>query len=330
MGNQVLRGAIPALVVVLISIWAMGCDKTAENTNKPVIIQGFTFSIDGEPSTPAGTLQIEPGSVLTIKVEFVDPDAGDEPNPSWYSFLWAVERVDVGVSPFNPNTFFIVQDENPCIWTAPTVTGFYRFRVEVRDKYQTPSMQTVVIEVNSNKHPIINELSISNANPFVNQEITITVDATDPDGNLPLEYEWQATGGYFTSETDGEARWLSPTSGTFTITVIITDQAGGSVSRDLPVVVQENHAPVILGWELDPGNSVKVNDLVTITLSAEDIDGDQLEYNWSADCGTFNNVNQNVAVWRAPDTANSCIVTCVVEDNRGKSDSADIVINVTE
>jgi len=71
-----------------------------------------------------------------------------------------------------------------------------------------------------------------------------------------------------------------------------------------------------------------VNELVTITLTVTDSDGDELEYNWSADYGTFNSVNRNVAVWRAPDTGVSCTVTCVVEDNRGGSDTANIIINV--
>ena len=325
----VLKTALILMAIAAALIAVPACNKTAEDTNKPVIIQGFTFTVDGEAVTPGGTLQIEPGSVLTIKVDYTDPDAGEDPDPNWYSFTWAVERVGGGASTFNPNEYFIVFSENPCIWTGPDVTGFYRFICEVRDRYMTPSQQTVVIEVNANKHPIINELTVSDYEPFVGQVVTITVDATDPDGNLPLEYTWQATGGYFSMEGDGIARWLSPSNGDFTITIIVTDQVGGSVSREIPIVVQQNHDPVIEGWDLDPGNSVLVNQLVTITLTASDVDGDALEYNWSADNGTFNSVNRNVAVWRAPGEAMSAKITCVVEDNKGGSDTAEIIINVT-
>ncbi len=316
------------ITALLLSVLTASCNKTAENTNKPVIIQNFAFSVDGVSSTPAGTLQIEPGTVLNITVNFDDPDAGDEPDPAWYSFTWAVERIGGGASVFNPNEFFIVNDENPCIWGTPDVTGFFRFRVEVRDRYQTPSMEEVVVEVNSNMQPRIHGLFISDATPFVNQEVTITVDASDPDGNLPLTYTWQATGGYFTAEGDEEATWLSPTSGSFTITVIVEDQMGGNVSRNIPLNVQENHDPIISGWDLDPDNSVAINQLVTITLDVDDIDNDVLEFNWSADLGTFNTVNKNLAVWRAPGTAGTATIQCVVEDNKGGSDTAQIVINV--
>jgi hypothetical protein len=314
--------------MLLVPVLATGCNKTAEDTNKPVIISSFDFTVDGESSTPTGTLQIEPGTILTVKVIYTDPDAGDEPDPAWYSFTWSVERIGTGTSLFNPNEYFIVSDENPCIWATPDVTGFFRFRVEVRDKYQTPSMETVVVEVNSNKQPKINSILVSDGNPFVNQQVTITVEATDPDGNLPLEYTWQANGGYFVSESDDQAVWLSPTAGAFTITVVVEDQAGGSVSRDVPINVQQNHDPVISGWDIDPDDTVAVNGVVTITLDVDDIDDDTLEYNWSADKGTFNSVNQNVAVWRAPGAAASCTITCVVEDGKGGSDTAQIIISV--
>jgi len=329
MRDCVLRRMLWVIAPAVLTLLVASCDKTAENTNRPVIIQGFDFTVDGTAAVPAGTLQMEPGSVLTIKVTYTDPDAGENPDQAWYSFTWAVERVGGGTGTFNPNDFFIVLNENPCIWTAPSVTGFYRFLVEVRDYYGTPSQETVVVEVNANKQPVITGLEISNNSPFVNEEITITVEANDPDGNLPIEYEWQANGGYFTSEGEGEAKWLSPAPGSFQITLIVSDQAGGNVSRIVPIIVQENHAPVVQGWDLDPGNSVTLNQLVTITIEATDDDNDPLEYNWTADKGTFNSVNQYVAVWRAPNEAISCKITCTVEDNKGASDSAEIIINVT-
>jgi len=320
-------------VLILMGIAVLlitGCNKTAEDTNKPVIIQSFKFTVDGDPVTPSGTLQIEPGSVMTIEVVYTDPDAGADEDPGNYSYMWAVERIGSTTAIFNPNEFFIVFNENPCIWTGPDVTGFYRFLVEVRDRYGTPTQQTVVVEVNDNKQPLISELNVSNASPYVNEEVTITVEASDPDGNLPLEWDWQATGGYFVSEGEGEAVWLSPSSGEYTITVSITDQVGGNVSRSVPIIVQANHDPVIEGFDLDPGNSVKYEEQVTITITADDIDGDPLEYNWSSDKGMFSSVNKNVAVWRAPMETVSAVISCTVEDNKGGSDSVDIVINVTE
>ncbi|HEX9746150.1 MAG TPA: hypothetical protein VGB30_12060 [bacterium] len=327
--NAIIRLAALSISTVLI-LFSLGCNKTAQDTNKPVIIQGFSMFLDGDEVTPASTLQMEPGSTLSIRVDYTDPDAGEDPDPNWYSFTWAVERVGGGVSEFNPNSYFIVMEENPCIWTAPDVTGYYRFIVEVRDRYYSPSQETVVVEVNTNKQPVINSVEIVDVPPapFVNQEVKFIVTASDPDGNLPLEYQWKATGGYFTSESEGEATWLSPVSGAFTVTVIVSDQASGVVSREIPIVVQDNHAPVINGWDIDPGTSVSAGQNVTITLDVTDADNDQLEYNWSADAGSFSNVNQHVAVWSAPGSAVNATINVTVEDNKGGEDSAEIVIVV--
>lgn len=320
---------LPATGIFLTAILLLvSCDKTAENTNKPVIIQGYNYAIDNENVVPTGTLQIAPGQILNITVKFTDPDGGNNPDPAWYKFSWAVERINFGASSFNPNDYFIVHNENPAIWTAPQVTGFYRFIVEVRDRYDSPSIDNVVVEVSSNKKPVINSFSISNTNPFVNEEITLSVEATDPDGNLPLEFQWSATGGFFTSENNGTAKWMSAASGSFQITVSITDQAGGTISRTIPINVQANHPPVIEGWVLDPPDSVKINQIVKITITASDIDNDELEFNWSADKGTFNLVNKNQASWRAPASAEIATITCVVLDRKGGSDTANISINV--
>jgi hypothetical protein len=327
MKTKTIKPAILLLIILLLAV-ASSCNKTAEDTNKPVIIQGFNFTVDNVAVTPAGTLQIKPGQVLTIKVNYTDPDAGANPDPSKYTYHWTVELVDSGSASLDPNSNFVAKDQNPSIWTAPNITGFYKFRVQVLDRYNAPSVETIVVEVNSNEKPVITSMDVSKTDPFINEVVTVTVVASDPDSNLPLEYVWQATGGYFTTENDGVAKWLSPAPGAFQITVNVSDQAGGTTSRTVPINVQANHPPVVEGWEVDPNESVAVNGLVTITITATDIDGDVLEYNWSSDKGNFSNVSNNVATWRAPSVAGTATVTCVVEDNKGGSDTANIVINV--
>lgn len=317
------------LIAGLMLISLASCNKTAENTNKPVQIDGWSFTVDNQSVSPAGTLQIAPGQVLTIKVNYTDPDAGEDPDPGDYTFMWATERVNGGTSSFNPNDNFIVSNENPMIWTAPQVTGFYRFICQVYDRYMTPCQENVVVEVNSNKPPVITTLNISDANPFVNIPIQIDIVATDPDGNIPLEYIWEANGGYFTWQQDGSAKWVCATSGTFQITVDVNDTAGGTTTRSIPINVQANHPPVIQGWTLDPEGSVAINGFVNITITSDDQDDDDLEYNWSPDKGTFSVVNKNVAMWRAPSTAGTYTVVCEVRDNKGGTDTASIAINVT-
>ncbi|MFH1675961.1 MAG: hypothetical protein ABIC40_02965, partial [bacterium] len=307
------KNAITAILAVSVAvlfpgITALGCNKTAANTNKPVIITDFKFVVDGQTLTPEGVLQIKPGNVLSITVEYSDPDAGDNPNPAWYKFTWTVEQLNETTPGFNPNDDFISYTNNPCIWGAPDVNGFFRFRCEVKDKYNDSSIEMVVVEVNANRNPVITKLEISDNQPFINEEVTITVQAKDPDNNLPLEYVWEATGGFFSAQNEGMATWASPVAGNFTISLKVKDQAGGNIERSIPLTVQANHDPVIAGWTLDPDNSIEVNGLVTITLSVSDQDNDSLEFNWTADCGSFKNVNENTAIWRAPSAVGSCTI----------------------
>jgi hypothetical protein len=316
-------------ILMLMLVIPVSCNKSAKDTNKPVIISGFSFMVDNAAAAATGTLQIEPDQVLTILVNYTDPDGGTSPNPAWYEFTWAVELVDAPSGALDPNSKFIAMDQNPAIWKAPATTGFYKFIVQVLDKYNDPSTEAVVVEVSSNKKPIITDLHVSSTEPKINEEVTLSVYADDPDANLPLDYSWQASGGYFTVENGPVAKWLSPTSGSFQITVTVNDQAGGSASRVVPINVQADRPPVIEGWHLDPDDSVGVSEFITITIAATDPDGDELEYNWACDSGALINVDKNVAKWRAPAIVGNSTVSCTVKDNKGGSDSVNILIVVT-
>ncbi|MCX6645434.1 MAG: hypothetical protein NTY09_03625 [bacterium] len=321
------RIAIVILMAAFVAL-SLGCNKTAKETNKPVVINSFSFTVDGVSVVPADILQVEPGSIVAIEVSYTDPDAGENPDPGWYTFAWAVKRDGLTTEILNANEFFIVYNENPCVWVAPVVTGKYTFDIIVGDHYGSPSVGHVSVLVDSNKQPVISDLEISSTQPYINEEITITATADDPDGNTPLEWTWQATGGYFSHKGDGEAKWISPVAGDFQLTIIVTDQKGGSTSQTVPIKVLENHAPVIQSWILDTDNPVPPDTLVKITLTVNDPDGDALTYNWSSDQGAFNSINQNVANWHAPSDPATCTITCEVNDGKGGSDSIDIIIVV--
>ena len=180
--------AAATILLILLAVFNSGCNKTAKDTNKPVIINSFSFIVDGTEVIPADILQVEPGSIVAIEVIFTDPDAGEDPDPGWYSFAWAVERDGLTSELLDANDFFIVYIENPCVWVAPDVPGKYTFDVIVGDRYGSPEVGHVSVLVDSNKQPVISELQVSNTSPYVNEEITITVEATDPDGNYPLPF----------------------------------------------------------------------------------------------------------------------------------------------
>jgi hypothetical protein len=109
--------------------------------------------------------------------------------------------------------------------------------------------------------------------------------STDPDGNLPLTYEWQ-----FTSKPDGSTALLmnatsvSPTFtpdmvGDFVVRLVVTDAVGLESEPDDVTVTATNVTPIA-----DAGADQAVIETDTVVLSglgSSDADLDPLTYEWS-------------------------------------------------
>ena len=71
------------------------------------------------------------------------------------------------------------------------------------------------------------------------------------------------------------------------------------------------------------------NDSTNIYCSAEDKDGDPLQFQWQISGGSFTGTGSEIS-WHAPSSAGSYSVICTVDDNRGGSVSDTVFINVSE
>ncbi len=78
-------------------------------------------------------------------------------------------------------------------------------------------------------------------------------------------------------------------------------------------------------------SSILVNDTTTITASARDLNGEDLDYVWTApDGGTFEgNLNKNTVIWKAPSTQGNYRIILKVNNESGKSTSKTISITIT-
>ena len=149
--------------------------------------------------------------------------------------------------------------------------------------------------------------------------------APDEDGD-ELSYEWFASDGNI--DGDGAAvNWSAPESeGIYNILVKVTDGNGGEVSQSIAVKVGVNHPPSITSLTADVG-WVTPSGSCNITCNAEDPDGDELIYKWSADGGDISGIG-SLVTWAAPDAVGLYNITAVVSDGYGGEGTRLLTINV--
>ena len=307
------------ITIVLFAFGVLGCDKTAKETSKAPIIQSFNSSSGGSTAAP--------NDVIQVTVVFTDPDISGTPNPAEFTFKWTAKAVEPANPDFDPNDNFLINDKVTCYWRTPDVLGFYQLIVEVADRYGKSVIGNYIVEISHNRSPVIASIDVSDPLPKQNQEVSITVNASDPDGNIPLTYDWSASGGYFTQETDNQVVWVGLDAKSYLITIKVTDSLGAYVQKTISINVQGNNVPIIDGYTIENSRPV-TGEAVHITVSAHDPDGDELSYLWEATGGSFSIMDGDNATWIAPQTVGNYSITIKVTDINHGQDSVVIPVEV--
>jgi len=177
-----------------------------------------------------------------------------------------------------------------------------------------------------NKSPEITSLTPSATTVGPGGSCALTCTASDPDEDDTITYAWAATGGTI-SGTGNSATWTAPTTeGTYTISVIVSDDKGGTATESCDIEVA-NTPPVIAS--LTPGaTTVGPRGSCTVTCTASDPDGDTITYAWSTTGGTISGTGSSVT-WTAPVTEGTCTITVTVSDGKGGTDSESCNIQIT-
>jgi len=91
-----------------------------------------------------------------------------------------------------------------------------------------------------------------------------------------------------------------------------------------------NHAPTITRVATTDGQ-VYVGQAISITLSANDVDGEKLTASWSSTCGSFDDATSFTPVWTAPATSGDCTLSVDVSDGHGADSHAQssLVVHVS-
>jgi hypothetical protein len=121
-------------------------------------------------------------------------------------------------------------------WQAPPNYGTYTITAAVDDGKGGSTQRTVDITVGANQSPIISSLIANPSGVISGGNTLITCVASDPDGDV-VRYSWSATGGSITG-VGNQVTWLaSGKSGSYVITVVVSDGKGGETTGNVTVTV---------------------------------------------------------------------------------------------
>lgn len=178
----------------------------------------------------------------------------------------------------------------------------------------------------ANQPPLISSLAANEKHISPADVCQVECIASDPDDDS-LSYIWSASGGSISGEGSAVI-WVAPdAAGAYIITVEVTDGSGGKATAQLTInVVAINHPPVIDSLTSE-WQRVEKAVASTIECIAQDQDGDELNYIWSAEGGNISGEGA-VVTWVAPNAYGNYIITVTVTDGRGGEASDSIVIKV--
>lgn len=268
-------------------------------------------------SLTASSKTVQVGATIGLTCDASDPDS-DPLSTTWSSG---------GSGTFSPDPPIGVSVS----WTAPSTAGSYTITCQVSDGKSTATASvdiTVTTTSGNNSNPTITSgPTAAKTTLSPGEQTTVSVTASDPDGDV-LSYNWTATGGKI-SPSGASATYTAPSvSGSYTVSVSVTDGRGGSATGSTTVSVSApgNTPPTIASFLCDSASLVPGAE-TTCTVSASDPDNDTLNYTYSATLGQVTG-NGNSATYTAPSQETTDTLTVTVSDGNGGTATASFSIAV--
>ncbi len=186
----------------------------------------------------------------------------------------------------------------------------------------------------SNHDPEIISVTSSPAEIIQGNTSVLKCIASDEDKDN-LSYSWSCTSGQLVSNSSSEVSWraVNCSVATHTLTVVVTDGKGGSVTGSVTVNVIQNttgtgNAPVISQIKAEP-NLILPGEKSTLTCIATDADGDTLTYQWDNNSiGSLNVNNISVVEWTAPTQPGEYTINVIVSDGKGNEKEGSVKVTV--
>lgn len=209
-------------------------------------------------------------------------------------------------------------------WTAPSSVGSYSITVIVTDGRGGAVTDYVTITVRTNRSPTINSLVADADWTLPLGSLNVICNATDRDDD-ELSYEWTATAGNITG-TGAVVTWTAPQEvDVYYITVVVSDDYGGSDTRTLPISVVTGQPPTIEDMVITAEHcylrtntspyKVGLGKEYNIQCIVADV-GLELSYSWSCTDGDISDVSEDgsMIAWIAPNKSGRVTITVIVSD----------------
>jgi len=163
--------------------------------------------------------------------------------------------------------------------------------------------------------------------------------AVDPDGDQ-VTYSWSASQGYFVDPEEDTVIWQSPENpdvNNVNIQAIITDATGLSFIKDFEIVLTsepvqqdttENQPPVITGYGQSLTKSL-LGENVSFWIHAEDPEGENLSYMWTATNGNFSSISDDSVNWWTYEYTGLTNIGVIVFDTHGSMSARTFQVKVS-
>ncbi len=177
---------------------------------------------------------------------------------------------------------------------------------------------SIVVGTVADRAPIIDSMTAQPPTVFRGQTSTVSVDASDPDGDV-LTYAWTAPDGWTLAGTGADVTVTAPNDydQTGTIMVTVSDGYGQTARGQVVLSTAANRDPIVQSLTATPV-TVAPDGTVDVKAAATDPDGDDLAYAWTAPSGwTLTGTGAEVTLTAPAAYSQTGVVAVVVSDGHG-------------
>jgi PKD repeat protein len=202
-------------------------------------------------------------------------------------------------------------------------SGSYTVLLVVTDDDGNTGAASQTINISSGESPTAN-FNVSPASPKVDELVSFNAsDSSDPDDSI-VSYQWDFGDGATASGMIVTHRFSSQ--GTFSVTLMVTDESGNSDSAVKTVTVSSGNPPDAQ-FSFSPSNPKTGDAVIFNAEGSSDGDGHIVRYDWSFGDGA---TATGETVSHVYTSANSFRVTLTVTDNDGNKDTREQTVTVGE